>query len=97
MGLRRLLFGGTGLTDYQDVLTRERWKSQVSEAGGELSSKWTAGKWWTCSSCARRSPPGAFFKGWPPNLRLARQLPGDRRQALGRVAYVLKQERTSAV
>jgi CelD/BcsL family acetyltransferase involved in cellulose biosynthesis len=31
-GFGRLLFIGTGLTDYQDVLAREGWESQVSEA-----------------------------------------------------------------
>jgi CelD/BcsL family acetyltransferase involved in cellulose biosynthesis len=32
-GLGRLLFVGTGPTDYQDVLAREGWESRVSEAG----------------------------------------------------------------
>ena len=32
-GFGRLLFLGTGPTDYQDVLVREGWESQVSEAG----------------------------------------------------------------
>jgi CelD/BcsL family acetyltransferase involved in cellulose biosynthesis len=32
-GFGRLLFVGTGLTDYQDILARRGWKAQVSEAG----------------------------------------------------------------
>jgi CelD/BcsL family acetyltransferase involved in cellulose biosynthesis len=32
-GFGRLLFVGTGPTDYQDVLAREGWESRVSEAG----------------------------------------------------------------
>ncbi|MDQ3862695.1 MAG: GNAT family N-acetyltransferase [Actinomycetota bacterium] len=32
-GLRRLLFVGTGLTDYPDVLIREGWEERASEAG----------------------------------------------------------------
>src|SRR5215210_7429704 len=32
-GFGRLLFVGTGPTDYQDVLARRGWESQVSEAG----------------------------------------------------------------
>lgn len=32
LGFRSLLFVGTGLTDYLDVLIRERWEGQVSEA-----------------------------------------------------------------
>ena len=32
-GVGRLLFVGTGLTDYQDVLAREGWETRVSRAG----------------------------------------------------------------
>lgn len=33
--LRRLLFIGTGITDYHDVLARERWEERVSEVGSK--------------------------------------------------------------
>jgi CelD/BcsL family acetyltransferase involved in cellulose biosynthesis len=32
LGFRRLLFVGTGLTDYLDVLTRQGWEAEVAEA-----------------------------------------------------------------
>jgi hypothetical protein len=42
-GFPRLLFVGTGLTEYLDVLVREGWEAEVCEAG--VRALWKMGTW----------------------------------------------------
>lgn len=39
LGFKRLLFVGTGVTDYLDLLAREGWKEEVVEAGAQILRK----------------------------------------------------------
>ena len=61
---RRLLFVGTGLTDYNDALVRGGWEARVTEAAGW--ALWGMGGWHMVELQELR--PGAaawgLFRGW---------------------------------
>jgi hypothetical protein len=61
-GLGRLLFVGTGVTDYLDALVREGWEEQVA-AAGVLGS---VGSWWVADLQGLRPNAAAWdlLEGW---------------------------------
>jgi CelD/BcsL family acetyltransferase involved in cellulose biosynthesis len=64
-GLRRLLWVGSGITDYLDALVREGWEEQVAEAG-----MWALGQinFWRVADLQELRPEAAawaIFGGWP--------------------------------
>ena len=59
LGFKRLLFVGTGLTDYLDLLAREGWEGEVVEAGAQILRK--LGPWRVADLQALR--PGAAAWG----------------------------------
>jgi len=63
-GFGRLLFIGTGLTDYQDVLVREGWESPVSQAGVQALRQ--LGDWQVADLQQLRPEAAAWgiFEGW---------------------------------
>jgi hypothetical protein len=70
-GLGRLLFIGTGLTDYQDILAREGWESRVSEAGVRALRQMAG--WQVADLQQLRSEAAAWgiFEGWAgPRTRI---------------------------
>jgi CelD/BcsL family acetyltransferase involved in cellulose biosynthesis len=70
-GFGRLLFIGTGLTDYHDILARKGWERKVSEAGGQAIKE--IGGWHVLD--LQLLPPGAavwnLYQEWSgPRIRL---------------------------
>jgi CelD/BcsL family acetyltransferase involved in cellulose biosynthesis len=63
-GFGRLLFVGTGPTDYQDVLIREGWESQISEVGVRALRQ--IGSWHVADFQQLRPEAAAWkiFEGW---------------------------------
>jgi CelD/BcsL family acetyltransferase involved in cellulose biosynthesis len=70
-GFGRLLFIGTGPTDYQDVLAREGWESRVSEAGVRALRQMVG---WQVADLQQLRPEAAawgIFEGWAgPRTRI---------------------------
>ena len=70
-GFGRLLFVGTGLTDYQDILAREGWESRVSEAGVRALRQMAG---WQVADLQQLRPEAAawgIFEGWAgPRTRM---------------------------
>lgn len=63
-GFGRLLFVGTGPSDYQDVLAREGWESRVSEAGVRALRQMTG---WQVADLQQLRPEAAawgLLEGW---------------------------------
>ena len=63
-GFGRLLFIGTGPTDYQDVLVREGWESPVSQAGVQALRQMDG---WQVADLQQLRPEAAawgIFEGW---------------------------------
>jgi CelD/BcsL family acetyltransferase involved in cellulose biosynthesis len=61
---RRLLFIGTGLTDYLDILVRERWEGDVCEAGAHLLERLDG---WRIADLQQLRPEAAtwsIFRQW---------------------------------
>jgi CelD/BcsL family acetyltransferase involved in cellulose biosynthesis len=64
LGLGRLLFVGTGLTDHLDVLAREGWESQVLEAGTQALRQMDS---WRVADLQQLRPEAAawgIFRRW---------------------------------
>jgi CelD/BcsL family acetyltransferase involved in cellulose biosynthesis len=63
-GFGRLLFVGTGITDYLDMLAREGWEDYVSEAARE--ALWRMGSWHVAELHELRPKAAAWgvFEGW---------------------------------
>jgi CelD/BcsL family acetyltransferase involved in cellulose biosynthesis len=70
-GFGRLLFVGTGPTDYQDILAREGWESRVSEAGVRALRQMAG---WQVADLQQLRPEAAawgIFEGWAgPRTRI---------------------------
>jgi CelD/BcsL family acetyltransferase involved in cellulose biosynthesis len=67
----RLLFIGTGITDYLDVLVREGWEQEVLDAGRR--SLWQMGSWQVADLQELRPEAAAWgiFEEWPgPRVRI---------------------------
>jgi CelD/BcsL family acetyltransferase involved in cellulose biosynthesis len=58
-GYSRLLFVGTGLTDYLDVLTREGWEAEASEAGVRALRQMSA---WQVADLHQLRPAAAAWR-----------------------------------
>ena len=63
-GFKRLLFIGTGITDYLDLLAREGWESEVAEAGVRALRR--LGPWQVADLQELRPEAAAWslFSGW---------------------------------
>jgi CelD/BcsL family acetyltransferase involved in cellulose biosynthesis len=64
LGLGRLLFVGTGLTDHLDVLVREGWEDEVFKAGSQTLEQ--MGSWWVADLQQLRPEATAWglFRRW---------------------------------
>jgi CelD/BcsL family acetyltransferase involved in cellulose biosynthesis len=63
LGLRRLLFIGTGQTDYLGVLVRGAGKMKSSRTECEHSDEWAVGRLQISSRCVRMLQPGRSSAG----------------------------------
>ena len=73
MGLGKLLFVGTGLTDYGDMLAREGWEARVAEAGRRALGQMDG---WHVADLQQLRPEAAawgVFNDWPGPRTCVRQ------------------------